>query len=70
MVGLKYGIEEVVVQIDVWMKQIVCVFYFVLVELVKEKGVFLLFDKDKFFVLGNMFQMDQDVCDVIVEYGI
>lgn len=70
MLGLCYGVVDVVQVMCDWMWVIVYLVYWFLVGIVQEKGVFFLFDVDCFLVLGFMVWMDGDLCVVIVVYGI
>ncbi len=70
MVGLRYGSEEAAAQTDQWMHAIARAAYLASVELAKEKGVFPLFDAEKFLASGAMQHMDDDVRDAIRQNGI
>jgi ribonucleoside-diphosphate reductase alpha chain len=70
MLGLRYGSPEAAAQTESWMKAIARAAYLASVDLAKEKGVFPLFDADKFLASGNMEQMDDDVREAIRTHGI
>lgn len=70
MVGLRYGSDAAVAQLDDWMRAIARAAYLASVELAREKGAFPLFDAEGFLASSNMLQMDDDVRDAIREHGI
>ena len=70
MVGLRYGSDAAVVQMDSWMRAIARAAYLASVDLAREKGAFPLFDADAFLVSGNMRAMDADIREAIQEHGI
>ncbi len=70
MMGLRYGSEEAARQTDRWMHAIARAAYLASVNLAAEKGVFPLFDADKFLASGAMQDMDEDVKESIREHGI
>ncbi|MQY44324.1 adenosylcobalamin-dependent ribonucleoside-diphosphate reductase [Epibacterium sp. SM1969] len=70
MLGLKYGTDEAARQTERWLHAIARAAYLASVDLAKEKGVFPLFDAEKFLASGNMMNMDDDVRDAIREHGI
>ena len=70
MVGLRYGSDEAVKKTEKWMKTIARSAYNASINLAEEKGVFPLFDPEKFIVSGNMIQMDEDVKKAVNKFGI
>ena len=70
MVGLRYGSDEAVKKTEKWMKTIARSAYTASINLAEEKGVFPLFDPEKFIVSGNMIQMDEDVKKAVNKFGI
>ncbi|MEQ9694927.1 adenosylcobalamin-dependent ribonucleoside-diphosphate reductase [Shimia sp. SDUM112013] len=70
MLGLKYGTEEAAEQTEAWMKAIARASYLASVDLAREKGVFPLFDKDKYVNGGLVAHLDDDVKAAIAEHGI
>ncbi|TQM93269.1 adenosylcobalamin-dependent ribonucleoside-diphosphate reductase [Roseinatronobacter monicus] len=70
MVGLRYGSDAAVAQLDAWMHAIARAAYLASVDLAREKGAFPLFDADAFLSSGNMLAMDEDVRASIRTHGI
>jgi len=70
MLGLRYGAPAAAAQTEVWMHAIARAAYLASVDLAREKGVFPLFDAEKFLASGNMAQMDSDVREAIRTHGI
>jgi len=70
MVGLRYGSDAAVAQLDKWMHAIARSAYLASVDLAREKGAFPLFDADAFLSSGNMRAMDADVREAIRTHGI
>ncbi len=70
MLGLRYGSDEAARQTERWLHAIARAAYLASVQLAKEKGVFPLFDAEKFLASGTMQQMDDDVRDEIRRHGI
>ena len=70
MVGLRYGSDAAVAQLDVWMHAIARAAYLASVDLAREKGAFPLFDAEPFLNSGNMRAMDADVREAIRTHGI
>ena len=70
MVGLRYGSDAAVVQMDSWMRAIARASYLASVDLAREKGAFPLFDADAFLASGNMRAMDADIRAVVEAHGI
>ncbi len=70
MVGLRYGSDDAVAQLDAWMKAIARAAYLASSDLAREKGAFPLFDVDAFLASGNMQAMDADVRAAIRTHGI
>ncbi len=70
MLGLRYGSDEAARQTERWLQAIARAAYLASVDLAKEKGVFPLFDAEKYLASGTMQQMDEDVRDAIREHGI
>ncbi len=70
MLGLRYGSDEAARQTECWLQAIARAAYLASVDLAKEKGVFPLFDAEKYLASGTMQQMDEDVRDAIREHGI
>ncbi|MCH8466063.1 MAG: adenosylcobalamin-dependent ribonucleoside-diphosphate reductase [Roseinatronobacter sp.] len=70
MVGLRYGSEPAVAQLDMWMRAIARAAYLASVDLAREKGAFPLFEADAYLASGTMHAMDSDVRDAIRAHGI
>ena len=70
MVGLRYGSDEAVSQLDHWMSAIARAAYLASVDLAKEKGTFPLFDAIAFLASGTMQAMEEEVRDAIAQHGI
>ncbi len=70
MVGLRYGSDAAVAQLDTWMHAIARAAYLASVDLAREKGAFPLFEADAFLKSGNMRAMDEDVRAAIRTHGI
>ena len=70
MVGLRYGSDAAVAQLDAWMHAIARASYLASVDLAREKGAFPLFDAEGFLASANMQGMDGDVRDAIRTHGI
>ncbi len=70
MVGLRYGSDAAVAQLDAWMHKVARAAYLASVELAREKGAFPLFDAEGFLASANMAAMDEDVRDAIRSHGI
>ncbi|ATX66076.1 adenosylcobalamin-dependent ribonucleoside-diphosphate reductase [Roseinatronobacter bogoriensis] len=70
MVGLRYGSDAAVVQMDSWMRAIARASYLASVDLAREKGAFPLFDADAFLASGNMRAMDADIRAAVEAHGI
>ncbi|MDD7973302.1 adenosylcobalamin-dependent ribonucleoside-diphosphate reductase [Roseinatronobacter alkalisoli] len=70
MVGLRYGSDAAVAQLDAWMRAIARAAYLASVDLAREKGAFPLFDADGFLASANMLAMDDDVRAEIRTHGI
>ncbi|MGY6549342.1 MAG: adenosylcobalamin-dependent ribonucleoside-diphosphate reductase [Roseinatronobacter sp.] len=70
MVGLRYGSDEAVAQLDDWMRRLARAAYLASVDLAREKGAFPLFDAEGFLASSNMQAMDTDVRDAVREHGI
>lgn len=70
MVGLRYGSDAAVAQLDAWMRAIARASYLASVELAQEKGPFPLFDAGEFLTSANMAAMDEDVRQAIRTHGI
>jgi len=70
MVGLRYGSDEAVAATRDWMRAIARSSYLASVDLAREKGVFPLFDAEKYLASGTMEKMDADVRDAIRKHGI
>jgi ribonucleoside-diphosphate reductase alpha chain len=70
MVGLRYGSDAAVVQMDSWMQAIARASYLASVDLAREKGAFPLFDADAFLASGNMRAMDADIRAAVKAHGI
>ncbi|MCC5965753.1 MAG: adenosylcobalamin-dependent ribonucleoside-diphosphate reductase [Natronohydrobacter sp.] len=70
MVGLRYGSDEAVAQLDQWMHAIARAAYLASVDLAREKGAFPLFEAEGFLASANMRNMDDDVRNAIRAYGI
>ena len=70
MVGLRYGSDAAVAQLDAWMRAIARAAYLASVDLAQEKGAFPLFEADGFLASANMAAMDADVRDAIRTHGI
>ena len=70
MVGLRYGSDAAVAQLDAWMKAIARAAYLASSDLAREKGAFPLFDAEAFLASGNMQAMDEDVRAAIRTHGI
>ncbi len=70
MLGLRYGSDEAARQTERWLHAIARAAYLASVQLAEEKGVFPLFDAEKFLASGTMQQMDDDVRDAIRKHGI
>ena len=70
MLKMTYGSEEAALQTEAWMRAIAHAAYWASVELAKERGVFPLFDADKYLESPTIKEMDQDLQDAIREFGI
>ncbi len=70
MVGLRYGSDAAVAQLDDWMRRIARAAYLASVDLAREKGAFPLFEADGFLGSANMQAMDEDLRDAIRAHGI
>ncbi len=70
MVGLRYGSDAAVAQLDQWMHAIARSAYLASVDLAREKGTFPLFEAEGFLASANMRAMDDDVRNAIRAYGI
>ncbi len=70
MVGLRYGSDDAVATCEAWMKAIARSAYLASVDLAREKGVFALFDAEKFLASGTMQGMDADVRGAVAKHGI
>ncbi len=70
MLGLRYGSDEAARQTERWLHAIARAAYLASVQLAEEKGVFPLFDAEKFLASGTMQQMDDDLRDAIRKHGI
>jgi ribonucleoside-diphosphate reductase alpha chain len=70
MVGSQYGTTEAANLAEQWLKAIARAAYLASSDLAAEKGVFPLFDKEKFLASETMMDMDDDVRDAIDKNGI
>ncbi len=70
MVGLRYGSDAAVTQLDRWMHAIARAAYLASVDLAREKGAFPLFDAEAFLASGTMQAMADDVREAIAQHGI
>ncbi len=70
MVGLRYGSDAAVAELDAWMRALARAAYLASSELAREKGAFPLFDAEAFLASGHMQQMDPDVREAIRTYGL
>ncbi|MGY6697953.1 MAG: adenosylcobalamin-dependent ribonucleoside-diphosphate reductase [Roseinatronobacter sp.] len=70
MVGLRYGSDAAVSQLDRWMNAIARAAYLASVDLAREKGAFPLFDAEAFLASGTMQAMEDDVRDAIARNGL
>jgi ribonucleoside-diphosphate reductase alpha chain len=70
MVGLRYGSDPAVAQLDMWMRAIARAAYLASVDLAREKGAFPLFDAEAYLASGTMRAMDEDVRAAIRAHGI
>jgi ribonucleoside-diphosphate reductase alpha chain len=70
MVGLRYGSEPAVAQLDMWMRAIARAAYLASVDLAREKGAFPLFEAEAYLASGTMRAMDEDVRAAIRAHGI
>ncbi len=70
MVGLRYGSDGAVAQLDAWMRAIARAAYLASVDLAREKGAFPLFEAEGFLASANMTAMDDDVREAIRTHGI
>ncbi|MCC5956884.1 MAG: adenosylcobalamin-dependent ribonucleoside-diphosphate reductase [Natronohydrobacter sp.] len=70
MVGLRYGSDDAVAQLDQWMRSIARAAYLASVDLAREKGAFALFEAEGFLASANMRNMDDDVRNAIRAHGI
>ncbi|TVP72947.1 MAG: adenosylcobalamin-dependent ribonucleoside-diphosphate reductase [Rhodobacteraceae bacterium] len=70
MVGLRYGSDAAVSQLDAWMHKVARAAYLASVDLAREKGAFPLFDAEGFLASANMAAMDDDVRAAIRSHGI
>jgi ribonucleoside-diphosphate reductase alpha chain len=68
--GLRYGSAASVSAVKSWMKALERAAYLASTELAAEKGVFPLFDKEKYLATENIQRLDQDVRDAISKHGI
>jgi ribonucleoside-diphosphate reductase alpha chain len=70
MVGLRYGSDAAVAQLDAWMREIARAAYLASVDLAREKGAFPLFEAEGFLASANMQNMDEDLREAIRTHGI
>ncbi|WP_071798479.1 adenosylcobalamin-dependent ribonucleoside-diphosphate reductase [Natronohydrobacter thiooxidans] len=70
MVGLRYGSDEAVAQLDAWMGALARAAYLASVDLAREKGAFPLFEAEGYLASANMQNMDEDLREAIRTHGI
>ncbi|MEM9851179.1 MAG: adenosylcobalamin-dependent ribonucleoside-diphosphate reductase [Pseudomonadota bacterium] len=70
MTGLRYGSEEAARQTEHWMHEIARAAYRASAHLAAEKGAFPLFDKKAFLDSATMLEMDEDIRELVAQYGI
>jgi ribonucleoside-diphosphate reductase alpha chain len=70
MCGVRYGATEAVNLTRQWMKVIQRAAYFSSAKLAAEKGVFPLYNKEKYLSSEAIMALDEDVRDAIAEHGV
>ena len=70
MLGLVYGEEEAVAQTEAWMKAVQDAAYLASTDLAKEKGVFPLYDKEKYLAGETIQGLDAPIRGAIAEHGV
>ncbi len=70
MVGLRYGSDDAVIELEGWMRALARAAYLASADLAREKGAFPLFDTEAFLASGHMQQMDPDVRDAVRAHGL
>src|SRR5438270_8496812 len=68
--GLRYGSAQAVAAVEEWLGAVQRAAYLASAELAAEKGVFPLYERDKYLAGATVAALDTDVRDAIAKHGI